>query len=144
MFENLKKKITTENREKDGLLEWKMGILYEIVRSIIPVDEPYYYDSAFSFLQKEDLLNPVRIDLFLPNFPLAIDIVGREGRPNFLEAQKYISREDWDLLQSNLSFKLERMSAYRCPYLVIRDHDPTDSYSLRDKLRSLTGRNLRL
>lgn len=133
------------NRKRDKVDSWKNKVLSILFDQIIPTDEPFYYDSAFSFLQRDRkvLDNPIRVCLFLPTFPLAIDIVGADGHPNYTESKPYITRGDWEELQSDLSMKAQAFGKYHCPYLIIRDVDPIDAYNLKDRVRSLTGRRLR-
>ncbi|HYT45655.1 MAG TPA: hypothetical protein VEP90_25240, partial [Methylomirabilota bacterium] len=87
--------------------------------------------------------SPVRLTLFLPDFPLAIDVVGADGRPNYFDSKRYISRSGWDLLQSELSIKTEKLELYKCPYLIIRDYDPVDISSIRERVKALSDRGLR-
>lgn len=151
MFRWFEKYRISRNRRVDKVDLWIRETVVCLLEVVIPKDEPFYYDSAFSFLQYQDkelssldlLNNPIRLTLFLPDFPLAIDVVGAGGRANYLDSAKYISRKDWDSLQSGLSIKTERLALYQCPYLIIRDSDPVDVSSLRERVKALSDRTLR-
>jgi hypothetical protein len=145
MLRYLEERRIARNRQRDGIDTWKQEVLHRLLSKVIPSDEPYHYDVAFSFLQKDRTLltQPVRVTLFFPNYPLAVDLVGADGRLNYLESRHYIRKPDWDALQANVAMKAERLSLHRCPYLIIRDIDPIDAFSLRDRFKSHTGRRLR-
>jgi hypothetical protein len=146
MFNWIARRRIAKNRQRDGVDQWKEDVFRTLLKSVIPSSEPFYYDAAFSFLQSGDrseLQHPVRITLFFPNYPLAIDIVGADGRSKYNEAQRYLTHSDWSNLQAEIANKAERLSRHRCPYLVINDYDPVDTSNLRDRVRSATGRNLR-
>lgn len=132
-----------KNRRQAGLDAWYQGTTERLLSSVISPLVPYYYDSAFSFLQRErgKVDRPVRLRLFLPSYPLAIDLIGIEGRTNYAESADYIGRRDWEGLMADTSHKRLRLSAYDCPYWIIRDTDATDLDSLRYVFKSLTGSN---
>jgi hypothetical protein len=144
MLPYFEKRRIAQNRKRDGIDAWTQKVI-KILLGLIPADEPFYYDSVFSFLQRDrtDVTKVIRVTLFFPNYPLAVDLVSTEGRANYLEARPYINRQDWEDLQANLAMKADKLSQHRCPYLLIRDIDPIDAYSLRDRVKALTGRRLR-
>lgn len=144
MFEFIERFLMRRRRDKAGIDRWRKDIIAALITHVIPDNVPFYYDTAFSFLQKErsKLDQPIRVDLFFPNYPLAIDIVGKDGRANYNESESFITKSDWDAKQAELSIKHRRFTEVRCPYLIIRDFEPTDLDSLKEKVKSMAGRNL--
>ena len=133
------------NRRKDKVEEWEMEVIETILTKILPESEPFYYDSSFSFLQpsRYNVRNPIRVSIFLPTYPLAIDVIGAYGRKDFSESNKYITRDEWDTIQFELAWKSSRLLLHKCPYLVIRDTDPVDVINLKNSISNLTTKSLR-
>lgn len=128
-------------KKRREVCEWKKGVIRTLIDLVRPTAPPFYYDSAFSFLQGDTLQpdDPVRVTLFFPDYPLAIDVLGPELRPSYPEAAPYISRERWQLEQERQAHKTLTFDKYRCPYLTIRDTEPTDPSSLKERIRVLVG-----
>lgn len=116
-------------------------VISTLLEHVFPVDVPFYYDAAFSFLQPGllDISSPVRVDLFLPDYPLAIDVLGPESYSDYRDARKYISQQPWMNNQERLSLKRKKLLQYRCPYLIIWDYEATDPISLSEAVKTILG-----
>ncbi len=145
MCKLLRQWLIRRNRKRFGIDSWKQGIVDRLLNDVFPPHVPYYYDSAFSFLQRSRNFtrSAIRVTLFFPNYPLAIDVVGIDGRENYLEASPYISKDGWETLQADLALKRTELSKRRCPYLLITDTEPADVDTLRSNVKILTGTNLK-
>jgi hypothetical protein len=128
-------------KKRREVYKWKEGVIQTLIDLVRPKAPPFYLDSAFSFLQGDSLhpLDPIRLTLFFPDYPLAIDVLGPELRPAYPEAAPYISHSRWQLEQERQAHKSLILDRYRCPYLVIRDTEPVDSSSLKERIKVLVG-----
>jgi hypothetical protein len=128
-------------RRRHPYLQRRQTILTTLLHQVIPSGTPYQFDVALSFLQpgQIDPTDPVRLALFLHTAPLAIDVLGPESRPAFAQAERLLSRPDWERRQRQLAFKRQALGAYGCPYLVIWDDEPVDPVSLTERIRALRG-----
>jgi hypothetical protein len=130
-------------RKREKLEKWRLEVVHRLIFDVLPAATPYQYDTALSFLQSSsfpiNLADPVRITLFLPEYPLAIDLLAADDRPDFELAQRYLSQKEWTHRQERLSRKIHDLEEYRCPYLVIRDNEPVDTHSLKERVRSVSG-----
>jgi hypothetical protein len=130
---------------------------YEVMERILfwifPLDTPYLLDAGFSFLQPQpgspeelrvpigfQLRHPIRLDLLLPDYPLAIDVLDPRDRSHFDRASSFISRFDWEWRQREMAEKVVGLTRYRVPYLQIQDDDPVDEASLMERIRALIGK----
>lgn len=112
-----------------------------LVSEVISDETPYQYDAALSFLQPDpfDPRHPVRISLFLPDVPLAIDLLGMEAWPHYAEAAPYIAFGRWAELQVEIATKRRIFSRYSCTYLPIYQGEPCDASSLKERMREILG-----
>ncbi len=119
---------------------WQAGVVTTLVTEVFP-KSPYQYDAALSFLQEKlDPKDPVRLTLFFPDYPLAIDLIGPDLAPDYREARPYQEEEQWREALARLAWKRSRLDRYRCPYLLLRSTEPLDPVNLRERVRSLLGR----
>jgi hypothetical protein len=126
---------------REPLVQWKRGVLRTFLKEVFPTNVPYQYDTAFSFLQREfNPEGPTRIDLFFPDYPLAIDVLTKDQAADYREAEPYCSYQDWSVQMTLLSEKRALLDRYHCPYLTIRHYDPVDAAALKDRVRVLLGR----
>lgn len=118
---------------------WRRQVLERLVSDVFAAS-PYYHDAAFSFLQETfDPVAPLRIDLFYPDYPLAIDVLPLSDSVDFREAAPYTTKAAWDIRQQQLALKRERLEARRCPYWAIRHYDAVDTPNLKERVRVLLG-----
>lgn len=126
---------------------WRLELLDRLVTDVLP-REPYQFESALSFLQEHAKLaawypfGPIRLDLFYHTLPLAIDVVGPEGSPQYPTAAPYLTKSDWSERQRCLALKRDRLERYQCPYLILTPDEPLDPASLKAKISNWLGRNL--
>jgi hypothetical protein len=129
-------------RERETVEKWRLEVVHRLIFDVFPPATPYQYDPALSFLQSGfpiNLADPVRVTLFLPEYPLALDLLGSDDRPDFAVAHRYYSHTEWSRRQERFSRKIHDLAEYRCPYLVIRDNEPVDIHSLKERVRSVSG-----
>ena len=118
-----------------------------LLREVFPERTPFQYDTALSFLQPAtadaplDPADPVRVTLFFPKLPLALDIVGPDRHPDWAEAREWTDREAWQRDQERRARVEQLLSRYRIPYLVLTTHEPLDPVNLRQRVRERLGRN---
>lgn len=115
-----------------------------LLQFALPPHTPYQYDPALSFLQPpgRPLGQAVRVTLFLPELPLAVDLLGPEADPRFDRVWLFLGRPAWERVQADLAWKRRQLERYRCPYLVLTPNDPVDLTFLAERVRLLAGRAL--
>lgn len=122
--------------------KWAVDIAKTIVTDIFP-NEAWHYNVSPSFMQLDDLdlNNPVSISIMLPDIPLAIDILWEKYDADYRNAKHYIGRQEWEVEQKKLSRKINRLAGVQrpCPYIIIREYQPTDVDSLKKQIRSVIG-----
>jgi hypothetical protein len=116
-----------------------------LLREVFPERTPFQYDTALSFLQPSaaaplDPADPVRLTLFFPRLPLAIDVLGPEAHREWEEARDWTTRDAWERLQERRAQTEQLLSRYRVPYLLLTTHDPLDPANLRQRVRECLGR----
>lgn len=123
---------------------WREEILAILLGAVIPSGMPYLLDCAFSFLQLDplDLSDPIRVDLYLPDLPLFIDLLPPGYSSDYREARKYLSRSDWEEMQRRLAWKETRLKKYRVPYLRIYSQDSSYPLVLSRRIQEITGATL--
>jgi hypothetical protein len=128
-------------RAREATETWRLGVLQTLISEVLEPDEPWQQGTALSFLQSPPvrLTHAVRVDLFLPEIPLAIDVLGPEARGHYRDAQGHLTLFQWQELMEELAWKRQRLARYRCPYLTVDDDEAVDSASLRERIRTLTG-----
>ena len=134
--------VRPSNRRR--LLEWKDSILRIVIDILGLYNTPYYYQSAFSFLQPKsiDLKNPTTIDLFIPDWRLFIDVIGQDYDTDWNTAKFFVSRNTWQSNLDSIILKRNHIETYRRPYLTITHHQSNSPTYVADQLSRLSGRNL--
>lgn len=130
-----------KKRKIEIVAKHRRKVITSLLEHVFPDEVPFYYDVAFSFLQPGllDVINPIRVDLFLPDYPLAIDVLGPESYSDYRDARKYISQQSWLNNQEQLSLKRKKLLQYRCPYLIIWDYEAADPTSLSEAVKTILG-----
>ena len=123
---------------------WRSKIIKLLLEEILPENAPYQYDTVLSFLQVEgfDPIRPIRLDLLLPDYPLAIDFVGPQHNPSYGIASHYISKAEWEKLQQEAAIKQQMFASYGCPYMTLPSDEATDARSISEKIKAVIGHYL--
>ena len=131
----------TRRRHLRRIAVWRKTVIERLVKDVFAPDLPYYYDTAFSFVQPEkfDTDSPIRFSLFYPDYPVAIDVLGPESYSDYRQACWYLSKSDWDRDQKHLALKRNRLLEYKCPYLMVWDYEATSIPSLSESVRNILG-----
>lgn len=130
---------------------WRLSVVETLVSDVLQPGVPYVYDAVFSWLQTDPSVLPLprgatdapafRLTLFLPEVPLALDVLGPEYSERYEDAASYVdSRAEWEALQHQFQERRARLQQVGCPYLFIRYSDPVAAPILKERIRLLTDR----
>jgi hypothetical protein len=127
-------------RARRRIAVWHQTVLETFVRDVFRPDVPFVLDAAFSWLfdRRTELSTPRRLDLFLPEVPLAIDILGPEYAETWPDAEEYVEREEWEALQAAQARRRQIMKHHRCPYLEVRHGELVNVSSLKERISILS------
>lgn len=119
---------------------WKRELRQILVTQVFEPGTPWY-TGAFSFLQPDpvDWHDLVGLDLFLPEYPLAIDFLGPDLHATWDPALVVGTREAWEARKSRLDYKQRLLVRYPCAYVQLRWDEPRDPASLSARIRSVTS-----
>lgn len=133
MLTFLRKKKREEERD------WRALAINTLILAVLPKGTPYYYDTAFSFLQKNvvHLDDSIRVDLFIPDLDLFIDMILPSQDTDYRTARPYISRKDWEVVRERLAAKCSTLEKYYCRHLLIYHFESIDPHSLKERIRHL-------
>jgi hypothetical protein len=120
---------------------WRCRVAETLVADVFAPGTPFQYETALSFLQPETFVaaDPIRVALFLPEWPLAIDLLGPDTSNSFATAAPFIERPRWEIEQERLALKQRVFAQYNCPYLQLWNDEAVDPFSLAERIKNLTG-----
>lgn len=133
-----------EYRRRQNLPQWQAWRRQTLTNllKVFPDQVPYHFDVAPSFLMATppDLDTPNRVDLILPRYPLAIDLVPPGIGERYDHARPWFREVEWERLSRLAAEKQTRLHQVNCPYLRLYYGDPVDPASLRERVHTRLGR----
>lgn len=127
-------------RRREETRVWKSTVLQTLLTEVVDPEIPYVRDALFSWLitGEDGPKHLRRLDLFLPEVPLAVDVLGPEYSEDWELARPFVpDRKVWEALQEDLTLRRQRMQGYGCPYLEIRHSEAVSAAALHERTRRL-------